>query len=1213
MQTIPAADFRLLRLILLDSYAAGGEAIIDLADGVILTGENASGKTSLLSLLPLFYGENPRRCTTGSSSFSEFYLPHSTSYVIFEYLRRDVKCMAVMYGVGEGSFRYRIIRSPYDVGLFTQEGDGETLLTPHELKARLDILRVQNSHDLGRSEYRNIIQGRVFGKGKELQANRALIANYSFTDSSSQLLHIEKIVSGMFSRKANFEEFLTVIVDYISKGDADSPIAISGDRSHFAEWPAQFAAYNDVMQYAGMMEEVQDIDNKLTANRIELCDLHAKMILLSKHYESQQATLAQERENHTKLVEHERVKFNEALIKHQGDESKFAAEAKEAESRVKTIEDQTKEYEKQNIAKMAELVDGLQQTKAEIGVLDERKQALLGETSNIEQQYREIELSIGNAHLSKMNQFSGAQGEIRDQFEPKFETNRTSLQSALTALQSAASTDIDAIRTERDQLIGDQSTWQNAVANPVPDPVAVTALENNRASMGKLREMMRKSQDERRGLEQKKVQAIKSYDAQAAELKRLRERSDANKLQHQNLLAHLNPGEDSLLHFLRENKPDWTGDIAKLIREDVLLNNKLSPSITDGENGLYGVRLDLSNLDGPLCADEKELQRKINGLREEQRALDDCVQAGEVLLAECNQRRASADEVLTLHDAEYARYVTNETALQSDETAAKQAVEASKRKAKNDAERQLSVVRTSIQSCDRRLAEVNGRLSTDRAECTQKHGSIEKSLRQQQAEALEAIRREMVHAEEDKEKQLAKLSAEKTSALAAKGIDTGAVDKIDAEMKAKLNDVQTAETWSQRVMEWRLWRTSELPKRGEQAERAKECRTKETEAARKKGELLLRWEDRQQELRTKNNQMDLLDDELRKNAGYLESKLSVLEDYPPSRERQAQPFDASWVLGNLFSQYNALDTQRKTLNKDLVSKINTIKGSFNRVTGSPTEQYFSRVRAEHDPEGNNQAAWVKPLKEWFSTVHTERRQHLMLQAKEYGSLVAAFHDDLNSFQRSIGKFNNDIQDSLNRVSVFRRITNINIKFESILDTLKYWEPVQSFTKIFRAWQDSGRDLPPPEFSDALKALVVHWEVKEGIRADRTKLINVHGDVIENGHLKAFRTTSDLEKLSSNGLSYLILCTIFVAFISKIRGSASVQITCSVDELLDLDEKNISDLLRMLRENGIRLLSACPAANVEIMSQFDTVYRIDRSAQGPVIVQYLNRAGAASHV
>lgn len=84
----PTHDFKLRRIILLDSYSPGGEAIVEIEDGAILTGENGSGKTSLLNMIPIFYGEHPSKCVSGSSSFSEFNLPHSTSYVIFEYVRR---------------------------------------------------------------------------------------------------------------------------------------------------------------------------------------------------------------------------------------------------------------------------------------------------------------------------------------------------------------------------------------------------------------------------------------------------------------------------------------------------------------------------------------------------------------------------------------------------------------------------------------------------------------------------------------------------------------------------------------------------------------------------------------------------------------------------------------------------------------------------------------------------------------------------------------------------------------------------------------------------------------------------------------------------------------------------------------------------------------------------------------------------------------------
>ena len=62
--TLPAnnpADFRLTRLILIDSYARGKTVEIDLSGHTALTGENASGKTTLLRLFPLFFGEAPSR------------------------------------------------------------------------------------------------------------------------------------------------------------------------------------------------------------------------------------------------------------------------------------------------------------------------------------------------------------------------------------------------------------------------------------------------------------------------------------------------------------------------------------------------------------------------------------------------------------------------------------------------------------------------------------------------------------------------------------------------------------------------------------------------------------------------------------------------------------------------------------------------------------------------------------------------------------------------------------------------------------------------------------------------------------------------------------------------------------------------------------------------------------------------------------------------
>ncbi len=89
------------------------------------------------------------------------------------------------------------------------------------------------------------------------------------------------------------------------------------------------------------------------------------------------------------------------------------------------------------------------------------------------------------------------------------------------------------------------------------------------------------------------------------------------------------------------------------------------------------------------------------------------------------------------------------------------------------------------------------------------------------------------------------------------------------------------------------------------------------------------------------------------------------------------------------------------------------------------------------------------------------------------------------------------------------------------------------------------------------------------------MIRLQGEVTENGNQRVFKRASDLEVISSNGLSYLILATIFVAFINRIRRDVPVNIVWALDELKDPDAGNVIGLMDLLRRNNITLVSAFP--------------------------------------
>jgi hypothetical protein len=91
--------------------------------------------------------------------------------------------------------------------------------------------------------------------------------------------------------------------------------------------------------------------------------------------------------------------------------------------------------------------------------------------------------------------------------------------------------------------------------------------------------------------------------------------------------------------------------------------------------------------------------------------------------------------------------------------------------------------------------------------------------------------------------------------------------------------------------------------------------------------------------------------------------------------------------------------------------------------------------------------------------------------------------------------------------------------------------------------------------------------------------------MENDRIARFSKAEDLANVSSHGLSYLILCVIFIAFINRIRRDKDIEIVWCLDELKDLDLGNIEALLGILGRNAITLVSAFPDPDTDVLALF----------------------------
>jgi ATPase subunit of ABC transporter with duplicated ATPase domains len=107
-----------------------------------LTGENASGKTTLLRLLPLFR-RGPIKGDPERRQQSEVRAPlssHTSSYVVFEYERRGQRVLSVIHADGQSDgANYRFINRPFIPELFR---DTNGLVQSQDLSRHLTKLGV---------------------------------------------------------------------------------------------------------------------------------------------------------------------------------------------------------------------------------------------------------------------------------------------------------------------------------------------------------------------------------------------------------------------------------------------------------------------------------------------------------------------------------------------------------------------------------------------------------------------------------------------------------------------------------------------------------------------------------------------------------------------------------------------------------------------------------------------------------------------------------------------------------------------------------------------------------------------------------------------------------------------------------------------------------------------------------------------------------------
>src|SRR5690554_5245069 len=210
----------LLRIIMIHGHLDG---IVELAlDGhTNICGTNASGKTTLQRLIPVFYGERPNNVVPKTrKKFDQYYLPHSNAYLIYEYRREaGTVCHVAITRKKDDGVSYRFINAAYSPELYLSSDAQDKLqaYSYQEFTAGLRQRGIDSSHRIDTiSEYRSIIQNDfslLTGSLPRAESTRLrqTALRYSLTEHPYRLRHIEKLVSAVHAKEGKMDTLKTML------------------------------------------------------------------------------------------------------------------------------------------------------------------------------------------------------------------------------------------------------------------------------------------------------------------------------------------------------------------------------------------------------------------------------------------------------------------------------------------------------------------------------------------------------------------------------------------------------------------------------------------------------------------------------------------------------------------------------------------------------------------------------------------------------------------------------------------------------------------------------------------------------------------------------------------------------------------------------------------------------------------------------------------
>lgn len=1161
---------------------------IDPRNGAAVLGDNGVGKTTTLRLFPLFFGHLASQIVAtgqGQEAMIRFVLPNDACAIVFEYQRgssdeKDMRFVVMRRRADDPDVPfYRMYKGGFKKELFIDEG---RFLTDEETQVRASALGLQTTSKLTPSEYRCVIL-RTPSKTKDGDRLRRYALEWSFGPHS--LENLDRVVAAMIKKQVNFADIVQVVIGLvqheIGHGSEGSRLVFKQGRAAIDRWLRNREACAEAIRQEpvvasldGALKDHRALEAMLRSYR---SDVNALRVIREAEFAAARSEIAALQDENTRALEAEQLRRTELA----NVAAVLAASYQQANAAFEQERGMAHHFESQGAESWSRLVAELPALRERFQGLHTQIQAQLqaadASQAEISRQYDQLKANATSVAQERKVALTQSKGPILDTKQKSLDQ----IADAQAQAQAQADEEVAAQRREIDESIeplqSQTGELRSAMARPAASPQAHARVDAAIERLQVKQEEIAKARETHAGASIEMDKATRTLDDAQRQLRVAKDQQQDASTALERAKARLNPTSGTLLSALRSSgDQQWRRDLAKVIRPELLERQDLEPqAIEDTARTLYGWQLNTGVLPTPSWADADMSAREVEEAQARLSGAESVVAERTADLERVSAARKQAEENLNLATAGLTVLKQQEVELKNQRDAAQQQLEREQRDARSTAEAALQKVTSSIDALKRQRQSLDSQAASSKASIKAAHDRQRDQARALCDQDCKAIDDQLAKLDTDLKSDLRELDSQANDLLRKGGVDTARLDELKAEKGVTQQAIQEREAHEGLVHAWKGWmEAGGYPK-------MESLRS----AAQSAGEAS----------RDATAKVNAHDTQVKERAGAHDAKLAAIQKQAQHAEGEVQALvEADESFGDYMAMGQSV-IDRDTSASDLVARVHQTRKDLNRKEEAIRVKAVKLRRdltaresavAEFVEASLSQVQAASPIMQAGELISCYRQLGVQvvtdvnLTLKTILSNIGAFHKSIRMFEREVGGFNRKLQEGLSEVKCFERVQNLRLDVVTNFEGLGFYKKLSKMDDVIRAQaaevgKDYTKDLPSEDTARALGDFMSVMGNDGNVEVNLAACITLSGSVSDNGQHKSFRRASELQNVSSEGLTSLIFITLMTALLNTIRGADPVHVPWVTDEVGKFDSKNFQALMHRLLDNRIDVVTASP--------------------------------------